>query len=54
MDLLRSAPLNVVLVMNVEENSPVRAQSIIRSLRDAGHHIILFGKLSFIAISDNL
>ena len=54
MDVLRSAPLNIVLVMNVEENSPLRAQSVVRSLRDAGHHIILFGKLPFITIPDYL
>ena len=54
MDLLRNALLNVVLVTIAKGNSPLRAQSVVRRLCDAGHHIILFGKLLFIIITNYL
>lgn len=44
MALNKTFPLNVVLVMNLEQNNPQCAQSVVRRLREAGHHITLFGK----------
>ena len=44
MDLNRAAPLNVVVVMNLEHSSPLCVHCIVRKLHDAGHHITLFGK----------
>ena len=41
---LKTFPLNVVLVMNLEQNNPQCAQSVVRRLHEAGHHITLLGK----------
>ena len=51
MELNRTAPLDVVLVINLKQSSPLCAQSVMQRLHDAGHHVTLFGKQKYLYYS---